>query len=302
MEYTYVNPPPGLTCFDNRDTLHHPGRPDSIIRTTFGFDVIKKLLDTTGNRNRVYIDVKHMDIKARVQYYKYLADNNLQVPIIFSHGAVSGKNLALATYTGLYPNFDLYEEVKAPYDLGTFRNECIKEKGLSYEMNKLGWFYPWSINLADEEIPVIYNSGGIIGITLDERIPGGQRPNYKKDKTKLDNYIKDHLMNAADAKVFSHMQPFFRNLFYLVEHCGKTDATAWDHLVIGADFDGFIKPVEYCHTAEEIPSLRQLIIKFLPVYEDYVYHNNDLSYKLAPTDIADRLIFKNGEKFALKYY
>ena len=305
LEYTYSDSVLGNECDYVRDTMRHKvGGDTPIIRTTFGFDVIKKLLDTAEGQKRVLIDVKHMDIKARFQYYDSLDRYYPGTPIIFSHGAVSGKNRAYAEYTGLYPNFDIYREVQPPYKLAKDKERCRVVRGITYS-DSLFWFYPWSINLCNEEIPIIYNSDGIIGITLDDRLLGGGRPNYKSGKKNIKEFMKGlHRYSDKEIKTFLQMQPLFRNIFYLVQHSGRSDSSAWEHLVMGTDFDGFIKPVKYCKTASEIPKLWALLNKFLPLYEQYVYNDptHKFLYGLSTKQIADNLIFKNGERFALKYF
>lgn len=60
--------------------------------TTIGKDLIRKLLDNDQN-NRILIDVKHMSLGARMEFYQMMAEEySNQVPIIFSHGGVMGEN------------------------------------------------------------------------------------------------------------------------------------------------------------------------------------------------------------------
>jgi len=55
---------------------------------------VAKLLLNNNNQNRILIDVKHMSLKSRLEYYDIIEkEYNYTVPIIVSHGAVTGTNL-----------------------------------------------------------------------------------------------------------------------------------------------------------------------------------------------------------------
>ncbi|HBS86832.1 MAG: hypothetical protein A2W91_12440 [Bacteroidetes bacterium GWF2_38_335] len=97
-----------------------------------GKKVAEKLI---SGPSPILIDVKHMSIKARQQYYEIL-EKYPQLPIIFSHGGVNGLK-----------NFE----------------EAGKEipKSLFNEGN---------ISLFDNEIALIAKSKGIIGLNLDQRV------------------------------------------------------------------------------------------------------------------------------------
>jgi hypothetical protein len=63
--------------------------------TFFGNAVIKELLDDNNGKKRIYIDVKHMNLKSRYEYYESLENGvykDENIPIIVSHGALRFKN------------------------------------------------------------------------------------------------------------------------------------------------------------------------------------------------------------------
>lgn len=103
-----------------------------------GLKVIDELLDPTIGR-RIFIDVKHMSIKSRLQFYSLLDTKykNEKIPVIVSHGALMGRTLN-----------------------GKLNN-------ISPELGKT--FFAKDINFFDEEIITIAKSGGIFGLQLDER-------------------------------------------------------------------------------------------------------------------------------------
>jgi microsomal dipeptidase-like Zn-dependent dipeptidase len=110
--------------------------------TPLGFNVIDTLLDNRNNK-RIHIDIKHMNVKSRNEYYQLLEEKykNEDIPIIVSHGAISGKNNAIDNKT-------------------TGRR-----------------FTTGEINFFDDEIIRIEASSGVFGIQLDER-----RIIHKKDR------------------------------------------------------------------------------------------------------------------------
>ena len=110
--------------------------------TPLGFKVIDALL-SKNNGKRIHIDIKHMNVKSRNEYYQHLSSNyaNEDIPIIVSHGAVSGKDNAIDN------------------------NNTGKR------------FTTGDINFYDNELLKIEASNGVFGIQLDER-----RIIHKKDR------------------------------------------------------------------------------------------------------------------------
>lgn len=102
--------------------------------TDLGEKVINTLL-STSNGKRIHIDLKHMNVKSRYEYYDYLATHfaTENIPLIVSHGACNG--------------------IDNPRD----NNETYDR------------FNSTKINFYDEELVKIEASNGIFGIQLDER-------------------------------------------------------------------------------------------------------------------------------------
>ena len=106
--------------------------------TPLGWKVLRRLLDNSGGR-RVLIDLKHMSIKARNEYYRFVQEQHPHeiIPLIVSHGAVNGLRSQKEKVEDDYYNF--------------------------------GKFQPDDINFFDEEIVRIARSGGLFGIQFDKR-------------------------------------------------------------------------------------------------------------------------------------
>lgn len=294
---------------------------------TIGKKVIEELLNPIDNRYNkpTYIDVKHMDIQAREEYY-ILKDSlekvyKIKIPIIASHVAVSGENLAIAKATGLNPLFDRYEELKNPkkfYEdqLAGQENKYWRsvkkhlegrsynpfEGNINYEAT--GWFYPWSFNLYDEEIKKIHESDGFMGIMLDDRQLGSGMSKYTKDYKKeiKKHYLEYILNNPMDYKEFDEyweLEPLIRNMFYVAEHCGNHPC--WDHITIGSDFDGIIDPHKIAPTAQSYPDLKNKLKDYFEAYIEIHKKQKSLS-GLSPDNIIEKFFFENGRKFTRKYF
>jgi microsomal dipeptidase-like Zn-dependent dipeptidase len=108
-----------------------------------GWKVLRKLLDPAQGR-RVLIDLKHMSVKARNEYYQFLEtkypDEN--IPLLVSHGAVTGLKSA-----------------SEPVEDGFLNSGNFQEK---------------DINFYDDEIIRIGRSGGLFGVQFDERRLGNK--------------------------------------------------------------------------------------------------------------------------------
>jgi hypothetical protein len=114
-------------------TDQHFGKDSDI--THLGYMVINELL-----KNNVLVDVKHMSWKARQSYYRFRANNYPHIPIVWSHGCVSGR--------------------KAIGDTD-FISTCNPNP-----------FYQQNINMFDDDIFETIRSNGMIGVEFDQRVNG----------------------------------------------------------------------------------------------------------------------------------
>ena len=147
-------------------------------------------------------------------------------------------------------------------------------------------FNPWSINLYDEEIALIVGSGGLIGVSLDQRILGFGNPGveifsaeeYKllrpgkepvpvgdleddEPTVELDASWQLEQMAAADFAEPQLLHPHIRYLCNQILHMVQVGGPAtWQCLCIGSDFDGIINAVNVCKTAAAYPQLERLLI------------------------------------------
>ena len=136
--------------------------------TDLGIKVVKELL-STANGKRILIDLKHMSVASRADFFKLIdskaAYKNL--PIIVSHGAVNGM-----------------QSVAIPKQMGS----KVAKK-----------FNPVDINFFDEEIIRIAKSKGIFGLQLDERRIASKKTlentKHSSKRSKIMHYRSELLWN-----------------------------------------------------------------------------------------------------------
>jgi len=111
----------------------------------FGKTLLNELL-ATYNGHRILVDLKHSDPMVRRYFYDSLM-SRYDVPPICSHCALNGMSLDEWS-----PFNDEFALLRAP---------------------TATTFYPFGINLFDEEVLYIHRNHGIIGLPLEHRVLGG---------------------------------------------------------------------------------------------------------------------------------
>ena len=131
--------------------------------TEEGKAVIRRCYDTTRGR-RILIDVKHMSLSGRQQFYAWKkADPDMRtIPIIASHVGVTGISWERNSRRAYYRQTEYLR------DMDQYVVKYKRPKGLRLEKLK-SYFNPTTINLFDEEIVEIIESGGLIGLMMDQR-------------------------------------------------------------------------------------------------------------------------------------
>lgn len=226
-----------------------------------GLRVMKEML-SDKNGKRILIDTKHMSLKARKEYYNWVRSHNYiskvdNIPIICSHTGVNG-----------------FKTMK-----GSLMQKDTNKK------SKNSYFFNWAINLSDEELSIIHQSDGIMGMIIDKGKLGGGAFHKKLVKT-TDEKVKSEM----------YMKLFWDNLFQGVHAIGKK--SAWDMFVIGTDYDGAINHVEGYDDATKLQNLYKDLIEYLDKnkYEKALWHG----YK--PEELVEKVFFKNSMDFMAKYF
>lgn len=120
-------------------------------------------LFTISQDRNVIIDVKHMSLKSRRLFYKHHHDNYFNDrPIFASHVGFTGisrDDIPKYYRTSIAYRFPNYKVYKVRYN---------RPKG---HINNT-WFNPCSVNMYDEDLIEVINSGGLIGLSMDVHIMG----------------------------------------------------------------------------------------------------------------------------------
>lgn len=249
-----------------KDDVFYPKRQGL---TAAGKDIIREAIQDSPTSRRILIDVKHMSLQSRLQYYQLRQEEFPAVPILASHVAATGVSYTDAPVRKARRKG---KHIRVRYD---------RPPGLHGTS-----FNPWSINLYDEEIALIVQSGGLIGVSLDQRILGFGNPGvevfsteeYKllrpdEEPTPVGDMDEDEpapefeadrqlaRMAETDFAEPQLLHPHIRYLCNQILHMVQVGGpNTWNCLCIGSDFDGIINAVNVCKSAAAYPQLERLLI------------------------------------------
>ncbi|MCX2744147.1 hypothetical protein OO013_09735 [Mangrovivirga sp. M17] len=163
--------------------------------TRKGKETIRELMDCSNNEYPILIDIKHMSLKSRFDFYKERSNllndsafkavkkgNKKWWPIIATHMGITGYRYSEMT--------ELFGEIG--FERGLESSVRIRFERQRKMKVPVGWgvdhvcFNPMTINLCDDDIEEIAKSNGLIGISLDARILGHE--NFKKRNNSIDEY------------------------------------------------------------------------------------------------------------------
>lgn len=268
-----------------------------------------KLVDLAYNKSkgrRIFIDLKHMSLFSRKQFYAHVKNKN--VPILASHIGLTGFS---------YNDIHKYVKGACVVDGEFVEVEYDRVKGIGDTH-----FNPWSINFYDEEIKAIVDSGGLIGLSLDQRIQGADRPKgeyfsirefrhvVKTSGLKIE--LKDfRLIEEVEEETKFGPKEFRLNVRKHLRHMSNTILHAvriggektWNHLCFGSDFDGLINPLNCCQSADEYDRLKGGLLDTIPKmikkakkkHPGHRYFDSNLEKKV------DQICFDNGMNFMKKH-
>ena len=282
--------------------------------TKWGFEVIERMIEKD-----ILIDIKHTSLRSRRQFYEVLKndDGSYRQTIICTHAGV----------TGISINERVKYLLNKPINMDTvYKVEYLKPQSTHlpdtyYNCN--------SINLYDEDIEEILNSGGLIGLSFDQRILGFANENVIRGVTQPADieYISskeatfflgpsptDLPLYTSDEGVWSaedfentdpslddqlHFRFFFNNVFHILDVArqrGITVKKAAKQICLGTDFDGLINAIDNCKTANDLSKFKKDTIKRLPaLLKEANLHNEGLNIE----EFVEDLFYRNGRDFVL---
>jgi microsomal dipeptidase-like Zn-dependent dipeptidase len=226
-----------------------------------GAVAMRELL-STDNGKRVIVDTKHMSIKARKEYYKFIKgynriSRNDDIPVIQSHASPNGfKTMS-----------------------GSLRRKDNKKKLQD------GYLHNLSINISDEEFGIIHKSGGLVGLILNkERLYGDKFKNSISKMTDQEK-IKD-----------AHTKIIWDNLMHHVK--ALNTKSAWDVFCIGSDWDGAITHLDKYDTAAKMPDLYNDLVTYLDKHK----YEKKYWFGYKPEELVEKIMKTNGMNFLEKHF
>jgi len=249
------------------------------IPVDYGKKWIRELLSISENQRnvpalgrRVLIDVKHMSAVSRKEYY-----NSIVKP--YNEINVTDKIPVIASHCGYYgPGGETLDLVI---------QRANGEKDDSF--HKKG-FYQWNINLCDEDIEVIAETGGLIGVSLDQRILG-EKPDAKT--TEVEYWVMAMARNII-------------GMVYAAKGRGITNPeNVWKCFTIGSDYDGLIDPENSFPRAEELKEFGPALLIYLttnPVIQKILPDIFLAGNPYTPVQVVEMICFKNAHDFTITHF
>ncbi|MBA2662296.1 MAG: hypothetical protein H0U74_08370 [Bradymonadaceae bacterium] len=233
-------------------------------------DLDEKLVDQGGRR--ILIDSKHMSARTRKSFYEEIVKpynerhgarpakerkRYPKLPVIFSHAGYSG----VAT---------LDEQI----------SDAFREND-HWHRNP---YYAWNINLSDEDVRLVHDSEGLVGLCFDRRI-AGIAPGEKVPLETWPRIMLNQIFGLVD-------------VIMLDERLKAADRrTIWDRICIGSDYDGMIDPIAIYPTAMSMPrfsdDLRSLLNE---------YRHTRMIEQIGVDVLVEKIAWRNAYDFSKKHF
>ncbi|MCW5908374.1 MAG: membrane dipeptidase [Chitinophagales bacterium] len=229
--------------------------------TQLGWHVIRELL-SRENGKRILIDTKHMSAAARMEYYAFIDNYNALNPtdkigIVFSHAGMNG--------------FSTLEN--------SVREKDTMRKARHHRL------YKWSINVSNDEVNHILESGGLIGLMMDKGNLGGL-----KEVREVSGITDMDKMRKAFSKLF------WDNAFQIVKAAGCKEG--WDVVSLGTDYEGTITHMDPYESSAKLP----LFGSDLQQYLENTDYRSELWYGYSPAKLVSKIMRENAMKFYERYF
>lgn len=155
----------------------------------------KVIQECSSAEHTTFIDIKHMSLASRLQCYSTMRQQNPKLPLLATHCAATGYSLQEWKQNAKEVEQEIQKTAFEDYHLLSIpvaRKNGIQLRNIQTKFN------PSSINLYDDDIEAIVESGGLIGVSFDERILGRGTKNKVLEimaEPEFD-FIVDHEVNV----------------------------------------------------------------------------------------------------------
>lgn len=238
--------------------------------TALGYQAIAQLLGKQNGR-RILIDVHGMSVRSRVAYYKHLRNTywsrSDNVPILYLGGGSAGTKTMLEA---------------------TRRRDSTLSRQESYYNNG-------TINLSDEEIRLIVESDGFIGLSLDPSSLGGGIAHRELQAARTEKGARKTLM-----------QLFTANLFRVVRAVGKVKA--YDHVGLCSEMGYLYRETAGYSSAADLQAFAEDFIAYLKSPETNPYAGIDKGdvemylFQQPAEEIAQKVLSGSFKAFLSRYF
>lgn len=229
-------------------------------------------LAQTGSA-RILIDVFHMSAASRMDYYQQIIQPYNQknkenpIPVIVSQAAYSGTDYLQS----------LIDKVE---------NDSDNDQSF---VNK---FLNWNINMCDEDLIQVFNSRGLLGLSLDYHLLGGTRQKKWINKFELPGFAKRKNLKLLKRT----LEQFVRIPF---DYQLPEPHTIWERIALGSGFDGYMQPMDRYSSVLQFSTLENDLIQIL----NEMREKDPLWFAhLRPEDLARKICFENAYGFVKKHY
>ena len=265
-----------------------------------------------------------MSLLARKKYYQIYTQQGWNDPVICTHAGL----------TGISWN-DIHRFVgRRPWVRSSDHVVRLKYgKPMKYGKGLRPAFNMVSLNLFDEDVLFILESGGLIGLSLDKRILGFsqyENPTNSRESFPFNTeYVSDREIgefvqsgqvlggaiaggecqtwnNLKDGGLTDpmlsefHLQYFMQQICHIVvvaqnHHYSVTKALK--QICLGSDFDGIINPIWSCDSTDELEHFK---IQFRNQFEKFCQDSAvALPGNFSIQSFSDNLFYENGKNFVL---
>lgn len=283
--------------------------------TQHGFRLLQKMKE-----KNILLDIKHMSLFARKQLYDFRI-GEVAWPIVCTHAGLTGIR---KTDRGKY-------FIETAQESEVLRVRHYKPAGYLPGTS----FNPSSINLYDEDVFEIVASGGLIGLSLDQRILGVPEE-WMMSIDNMGDIYEEEFISAGEKDWFTHVltgtpgdsdiiltaditstdkqdwprfhaRHFLNQVFHLFKICDTFKynmAEMARRICIGSDFDGMINPVDCCQNVLQLEKFKALLLENFKEWEkDFTEVTGiRVSSFITPKKLLDNIFYQNGVDYLKEQY